>query len=781
MGKMPDQRRPAARPAARPTDRPAGRPVAKAAPARRPAAAAKNTRPPARRAPVRKKPADREGGGISCLAALTAVLVVLIVFIITITAATFGIIAKYSRQLPELNQMVIPQAKETTKVYAAGGEVIADLYEENREYASYNEIPDGLKLAFIATEDERFFKHSGVDLKGIGRAIFLFVTTGGRRRHGASTITQQLVRNIYLTQDLRAESSMAQKLQRKFKEWLLAIAIEKRYSKEEILEHYLNVIYLGHGAHGVKTAARIFFGKNLGDLTVADSALLAAVNKGPNMYTPFVYPDRAVRRRNAVLAKMIELHFITPQEYQNSIQEDFHLAKLTGPGYENYKAPYFVTYLLDLLQDADGPFKMNYKQIYQKGYRIYTTLDMRRQRYAEEAVRYGLMMAGRRRANITQGAIVSLNPKTGAVLAMVGGVDYKQSKFNRAWQALRQPGSAFKPFVYITAIKQGRSMRTPVSDSHVCYPSFPRPYCPHNYDNKYYGDMTYTKALILSRNIPAVKVGHDVGIKNVVETAHEMGLKTPLPANLSIALGAGEVTVLDMAVAFSTIANGGFRTTPFAVERITDSTGAVVYQRKYDPGEKVLDDDVIAEIVPVMEGVVTGGTGRLSKLADRASAGKTGTTSDFRDAWFCGFVPQMTTIVWFGNDNNSPLRVMVGGRPVGAGIAGGAIPAPVWKAYMEKALKGVAPEEFQFAASTGRLHSSYSSESASETEQIENQPDGNTQETEQAGTKLIEPETLDFIENESQQQHKPRPGTSEGQDGQPQTGETGDTNYDDLF
>lgn len=713
------------------------------------------------------------------------VLIILIVFVITITASTFAVIAKYTRQLPELNQMVLPQAKETTKIYAAGGEVLANLYEENREYATYNEIPDSLKLAFIATEDERFFKHKGIDFTGMGRAMFTFAATGGKRRPGASTITQQLVRNVYLVEDLRSETSLSKKLSRKFKEWMLAIAIEKRYSKEEILEHYLNVIYLGHGAHGVKTAARVFFDKDLGELTVADSALLAAINKAPGNYTPFIYPERALNRRNnGTLKKMLELHFITQQEFETALKQDFHLAKLTGPGYENYKAPYFVTYLIDRLQDDDGPFKMSYKQIYQGGYKIYTTLDLRRQRYAEEAVKYGLSMAAQRHANISQGAIVSLNPKTGAVIAMVGGADYKQSKFNRAWQALRQPGSSFKPFVYITAVKQGHSMKSSVSDNRVCYPSFPRPYCPNNYDNKYYGGMTYARALMLSRNIPAVKVGHDVGIENVVDTAHEMGINTPIPKNLSISLGAGEVTILDMAVAYSTIANGGYHIKPYSIEKITDSTGAVVYQRRYDPGEKVLDDDVIAEIVPVMESVVTSGTGRLSKLPDRTSAGKTGTTSDFRDAWFCGFVPQMTTIVWFGNDNNSPLRGLVNGRPIGAGVAGGAVPAPVWKEYMEKALKGVPPAEFQFADSSGRLratHTGGGEGSATGSQQIDNGDENGEEATqEKPTTKPIEPETLDFIENETPSHQKGKSGGTSGKPSQP-AGNNEPTNYDDLF
>ncbi|MFA6448216.1 MAG: PBP1A family penicillin-binding protein [bacterium] len=760
----------------RPTPRtPAGK-----APAGRPAAKAPAKAPARRKPPAKRKKGGSQGGGVSCLALLTGLFVVMIVFLITMAAVTIGMVSKYTSSLPELNQVVLPQSKETTKVYASTGEVIAQLYEENREYATFSEIPDSLKLAYIATEDERFFKHRGVDVVGLGRSAFLFASTFGRKRQGASTITQQLARLSYLTEDLRTENSLASKAKRKVKEWLLAIAIEKRYSKEEILEHYLNIIYLGHGAHGVKTAARIYFGKDLGELTIAESALLAALPKGPSIYTPYVYPDRAKNRRdNGVLKKMLALNFITQQEYTNAVNEGFHLAKLTGPGYENYKAPYFVTYLLDQLQDADGPYKMSYKQIYSGGYRIYTTLNMKDQLYAEAAVRRGIEMAHDRHANITQGAIVSMRPQTGAILAMVGGVDYKTSKFNRAWQALRQPGSSFKPFVYIAALKAGHSMSDPVSDGKVCYPSFPKPYCPGNYDNKYYGGMNYYRALVLSRNIPAVRVAQSVGIENVVSTAHDMGIKTRIPNNLSIALGAADVTVLDMAVAYSTMANGGYRVEPSAVERITDSTGAIIYQKKPVLGVKVLDDDIIAKIVPALEGVVTGGTGRMSRI-DRPSAGKTGTTSEYRDAWFCGFVPQMTTIVWFGNDNNTSLRGLVNGRPIGAGVAGGALPAPVWALYMAKALKGVPVEEFKFTSNSSSGYSSHYSQSASGTREIKPASQGdNVSEIGQPGKKALEPDFLDF-ESEQLPPKTGKPRNGESKPSQPAP-DNGTTNYDDLF
>lgn len=756
-------------------------PVKKAAAPAKKAAAPKA----ARKNPASRKPKKPAGGGASsCFMILTAVLIVLIVFVITMSAVVVSLISKYTRELPDLQQVVIPAAKETTKVYASNGEVIADLYEENREYATYSEIPDSLKLAYIAVEDERFFKHRGVDLVGIGRAFFLFATSVGRTRHGASTITQQLARLTYLSDELRLETTISDKITRKIKEWILAATIEKKYSKEEIIEHYLNLIYLGHGAHGVKTAARTFFGKDMNQLTLAESALLAALPKGPSIYTPYVYPDRAMRRRDAILEKMLSLHFITPQEYQNAVNEPFHLAKLTGPGYENYKAPYFVTYLLDMLQDKDGPFKLTPAQIYGNGYRIYTTLDMKMQTYAEQAVEYGMELVRQRNANITQAAVIAIDPETGAILAMVGGVDYKKSKFNRAWQALRQPGSSFKPFVYITALREGYPMTSTISDSPVCYSSFPKDYCPQNYDRKYWGTITFERALKFSRNVPAVKVGKLVGPNNIVETARSMGITTPLEPHLALALGACEVTLLDMGVAFSTIANGGYRVEPTAIERITDSSGRLIYQKKYKEGEKVLDDGVIAQIIPAMEAVINSGTGTRAKI-DRPAAGKTGTTSEYRDAWFIGFVPQLTTVVWFGNDDNSPMRGFVRGEPSGQGVTGGFIPAPTWAYFMKKALAKEPVQDFKLPDADLMKTASLGNNDATGTKEVdldmiddravltpEESPQGKT----------LSP---DYFEFDSEKGKKPpsRGDQEELELIEPEkpTTDTGNSSYDDLF
>jgi membrane peptidoglycan carboxypeptidase len=445
---------------------------------------------------------------------------------------------------------------------------------------------------------------------------------------------------------------------------------------------------------------------------------------------------------------MLQLKFINMVQYESAISEKIHLTALTGPGYENYRAPYFVTYVADLLTDPSGPFQFSPTNIHTEGYRIYTTLDASMQKSAEEAVKYGLQLAKGMHANVHQGALVAMEPQSGKILAMVGGADYKVSKFNRAWQAKRQPGSAFKPFVYITAIKKGYSMDSTVSDSPVCYPSVPKDYCPHNYDNKHWGAMTFCNALIQSRNIPAVRVGHLVGPKSIVETAMEMGLEGPFQANLSISLGTSEVTPLEMAIAFSSIANGGYRVEPVAIERVTDDAGTVIYEKNYGRPKRVLDDNVIARIVPCMEGVIKRGTGRRADIG-RPAAGKTGTTSDYKDAWFIGFTPQLTAVTWMGNDNNTPLQIFANGKPTGKGIAGGTIPAPMWKYFMDRALKDKEVVDFNLPEPTPMIKTSLRQGAATETAPIENAPEEQPEAT-SPPIQYTEPEVLRFKEDKTE-------------------------------
>ncbi|MEW5945872.1 MAG: PBP1A family penicillin-binding protein [bacterium] len=634
---------------------------------------------------AKKKPKKKARGArrVSCVAAASILLFFLVVLAGMMSAVIVIGVMRFARDLPDAVQGPLPIPKKTTKVYAANGELLANLYVENREYARIGEVPEMLQLAVIAIEDERFFFHRGVDFIGVTRAMVANLRAG-RTVQGGSTITQQLARYLYLSPE--------RTVQRKITEMKYSLALERRYSKQQILEYYLNMIYFGHGAYGVKTAARTYFGKKLGDLTIAECAMLASLPKSPSAFSPYRNPAGAMSRRNTVIAKMFELNFITGAQYEQAAKEPFNLAPLAGPGYENYRAPFFVTYVIEQLKDPDT-FGITPTHLHTEGYRIYTTLDPTMQKAAQDAVARAMKLAAEQKVNLTQAAVVAIEPQTGKILAMVGGADYRKSKFNRAWQALRQPGSAFKPFVYAAAIQQGYPMECGILDAPVCFPAIPKTYCPKNYDHKYRGAMNFVNALVHSRNVPAVKVGFLVGARNVVETAKAMGIESELFPTLSLPLGTSEVTVLEMATAYSALANGGYRIAPAAIERITDDSGTVIYERKYEKGEKVLDDNVIARLVPVMQEVINRGTGTRAKI-ERPAAGKTGTTSDYRDAWFIGFTPQLTAAVWVGNDDNSPLRAMVGGKPAGRGIAGGTIPAPVWKLFMERALNGKEPLEF---------------------------------------------------------------------------------------
>ncbi|MEW6200847.1 MAG: penicillin-binding protein 1A [bacterium] len=708
-----------------------------------------------KKAKKQTKKSAKKARSISCLGIISAVLLFVVVIAGVLSAVIVVSVIQYAGEMPPMVDAPIPAPKKTTKIYTSNGELLANLYIENREYTHLNEIPEMLQLAIIAIEDERFFFHHGVDFVGLTRAAWVNFRRGSTAQ-GASTITQQLARNIYLTPE--------RTIPRKLREMKISLALERKYSKEEILERYLNQINFGHGAYGAKTAALAFFGKQPKELTIAECALLAATPKAPSIYSPYRNMDKALARRNLVLDKMLQLNFITREQYETAISEKINLKPLSGPGYENYRAPYFVTYVADLLTDRSGPFQFSPTNLHTEGYRIYTTLDAGMQKAAEEAVKYGMKLVRDMHANISQAAIVAMEPHTGKIYAMVGGVDYSRSKFNRAWQAKRQPGSAFKPYVYITALKEGYSMDSIVSDSPVCYPSFPKKYCPHNYDNKYSGGMTFCSALYYSRNVPAVKIGHLVGPKNVIETATEMGLEGPFQENLSLALGSSEATPLEMATAYSVIANGGYRIEPVAIEKITDDAGNVIYEKTYDRGKRVLDDNVIARIVPCMEAVIKRGTGRRADIG-RPAAGKTGTTSDWKDAWFIGFTPQLTAAVWIGNDNNSFLRVLVNGKPTGKGIAGGTIPAPMWKYFMERALKGKEAADFDLPeptpmaakstrapdAATGTAAPEETPESVEESPPLEyREPEvllfqDETQEMRQEEPELIEPEPENFF------------------------------------
>ncbi len=586
--------------------------------------------------------------------------------------ATFGIgitiISSLSKQIEYLEQSIeVPKPLQTTILYDRNGKEIGELYIQNREWAKISEIPTKVQLAFISTEDHKFFEHSGVNFTSIIRALIVNLISG-RIEQGASTITQQLARELFLTKE--------RTMQRKWKELLLAIMLERNYSKMEILERYLNQIYFGSGAYGVKTAAKTFFNKELKQLTISDCALLTAFQRNPSYYSPYKHLDNAIARRNFALKRMFELNAITKNEYEDALNEKPKIAKFKKPsiGFENTKAPYFISYVAEVLKGKYGS-----ERVFEGGLKVYTSLDAHLQEVADEAVRWGVNQAIKDKKNVTQGALIAMDLKTGDILAMVGGLDFVKSKFNRTYQAKRQPGSAFKPFVYTTALMKGYSIYNNISDSPISFkiPDSNQYYTPHNYDSKYKGMMTFENALVYSRNVPAVRIANMVGPHEVVRTAKRMGIKSQLTANLSIALGTSEVTMLEMITAFSPFAKGGIRIEPRAIIEVHSPENTIL-EKNNSQERRVIEKEVADTITYVLKQVIQRGTATRANIG-KPAAGKTGTTSDFRDAWFVGYTPDIICATWVGNDNNESMNK----------VQGGSYPAMIWKKFMQEATKNL--------------------------------------------------------------------------------------------
>ncbi len=580
-----------------------------------------------------------------------------------------GAYSSIAPMVPRLRELAELRITEGTKVISADGEVLAKLSEENREFVSIDEIPAQLKQAIVAVEDDAFYQHAGIDPKGILRAAWTNILSR-KVKQGGSTITQQLARNAY---DLRRRT-----LQRKIQEFLLAIEIERRYTKDEILELYLNEIYFGEHAYGVKVAAKTYFGKAPSELELAECALLAGLPKAPSHYNPFRSPERAMERRNVVLWRMSEVGYISPREAQMTAAQPLELTEeRIVRGRRSYRAPYFIAYVLQQANDFFGADVVS-----RGGLTIHTTLNLGVQQEAEKILTAEVQRAKSRK--VSEGALVALDVRTGAIKAMVGGMDFSASEFNRAVQGNRQVGSAFKPFVYTAAIEQGMRPDDTVDDSPVTYPDGQGgQYVPHNYDHTYMGEITLTKALALSRNVCAVKLIAQIGAIPVIRTAERMGIKGPLDPYLSLALGTCSTTPLDMASAFAVFANGGYRLEPYAIAKIEDAAGNVLVEHMPSP-VKVMNPSTAATMTKMLAEVVVRGTAsgaryRVGGLPFPA-AGKTGTTSDHKDAWFVGWAEGMSCAVWVGNDK--PIEM--------ARVTGGSIPAPIWMKFMKAAVPIIA-------------------------------------------------------------------------------------------
>eukprot|EP01047_Picozoa_sp_COSAG01_P000381 COSAG01_NODE_7_length_54400_cov_1218.054935_5_plen_706_part_00 len=592
----------------------------------------------------------------------------------------FGILGVFmvisiSKGLPDVEKVSTYIPAETSKIFSADNVVLAELHmEENRVLIPLEKIAPVLRATVVAVEDHNFYDHHGIDFKGIFRAMVVNVQKG-RFAQGGSTLTQQLARNLFLHR--------RRTLSRKLAEAVLAVKIERRYTKPEILEMYLNQVYWGHNAYGIESASRLYFGKKAESLNLSESAMLVALLKGPELYSPLKNLKRAKRRQRVVLKRMYNSGLIDKAGYQAAV--DMPLDLIGKRGFR-YKAPYFTTYILKQLIDMYGE-----EAAFTSGIRVYTTLDYRMQQKAEAVVKkwvkYGDQthwVKGERvpSLNFGEGALLCLDSRTGYIKAMQGGADFLDNQFNHCTQAKRQPGSAFKPFVYLTALERGMSPGYLMDDSPVTFNTIEGPYSPNNYTKKFLGPMPLRKALEKSVNVIAIKLNYLLGPKKVVKTAQRLGINSPLKPVLSLPLGANEVTMLELTKAYGVLANNGVLVEPTGIVKIEDRNGTVLYEH-HRKEERVFGSKYITALVNMMRGVVKYGTGRNSRIP-RPSAGKTGTTSDYRDAWYAGFVPQMVCLTWIGNDDNSPTERMVGGW----------IPALMWKEFMKVALEGIPAQDF---------------------------------------------------------------------------------------
>ncbi len=687
----------------------------------------------------------------------------------------------YSKDLPDVLSLREYQPSTITQVYSDQDDLIAEFYIEKRIIVPLKTIPKQLKQATLAVEDSNFRSHFGIDPKAIFRA-FLTNIQAGHVVEGGSTITQQLAKTLFLSSE--------RSLERKIREAILSVRMELVFTKDEILEMYLNNIYYGHGSYGVEAAARTYFGKSVKDLTLGQCATLAALPKAPNNYSPYRYPEKAHKRRNHVLKRMAILKNITRKEKEAAAKAPFQLGQITDM---LNKAPYFVEHIRQFLEENYGSNKL-----YRDGLKVHTTLNLPFQQIATRAVQSGLLRADKRygyrgpvssldlddgrevlvqtlnqynkfkdeetaesgdivhaavlevfpkevdvdlgfsegsialdkmnwarKPNIkldgrwariknahqalkvgdiiqvrllnqnsdgewalaleqtpeVQGGLISLNPLTGKILAMVGGYDFKQSQFNRAIQAVRQPGSAFKPIIYTAALQDGYTPASIIIDAPLIFnekeDTFDK-WKPVNFEQKFYGPTSVRTALTHSRNVVTIKLLQNTGVQKAIDLARQMGIKSAMAENLSIALGSSGLTLYELVSAYAIFANQGKKVQPTAVRHIINRNGEIIY-RSAPRETQVLSPGVAYLITSLLQSVVQHGTATKVKVLGRPVAGKTGTTNNFVDAWFMGYTPDVVTGVWVGKDRDEPL---------GQNETGSRAAIPIWLDYMEKAMEG---------------------------------------------------------------------------------------------
>ncbi len=608
-----------------------------------------------------------------------ALILIGLTFSIGAAPAAFGFSADPEKDLANLDRLEIFQPGEPSILYGSRDEPFASLAAEFRIFVPLARIPKSVQQAVLAVEDAQFYQHGAISLKGMARAAIRNLAAA-KVREGGSTITQQLAKSLFLSPE--------RTLTRKVKEFQLAREIEQRYSKDKILEMYLNTIYFGGGAYGIEAAARIYFSKSVERLSLAEGALLAGLVKAPSSYSPFTDMKRARARRDIVLKRMQTENYITAAQAKAATALPVTLNpffKIRGV------APYFVDYIRRELEPKYGRVLLA-----KGGLRIYTTLDLEVQRQAVEVLRGGVRniekaLAAKRKAGASEpaaleGALVALEPASGEIRAMVGGVDYGKSQFNRVVQAHRQPGSTFKPFVYTTAFERGFAPTNLIEDFPISY-SIPQngrmvEWSPDNFDRQFRGPVTLRQALEESINVPTVRLLEAVGVDPIIQLAHRLGIKSDLRREYALALGVSEVNLLELASAYAVLANRGVRVPPTGLRRVVGPSGEVL-ETMEPSGERVLREEVAFLTTSVLQGAVQRGTAKRAKLPGWDLAAKTGTSQEAMDLWFLGYTARLVAGLWVGFDQP---------RSLGSHETAGRLAAPVWADFMRRALQGVTPE-----------------------------------------------------------------------------------------
>ncbi|WP_312423742.1 PBP1A family penicillin-binding protein [Anaerospora hongkongensis] len=571
--------------------------------------------------------------------------------IVLVILSLFASIGYAFFSLPKTDNLDQLQLVAATQVFDINGQLISKLFEENRIVVTINNISPYVQQAIVANEDTRFYSHFGIDPIGIMRAAVINLRYGGIVE-GGSTITQQLAKNLFLTQE--------QTFGRKIKEALLAILIERKFSKQEILQAYLNQVYFGEGAYGIEAASQLYLGKHASELTLAESALLAGLPRGPNIYSPYADITAAVNRRSVVLAGLVKEGFITEQQAATANREQVQLA---GKKKRTVQASYFLDYIANELVGRYGA-----NRVYKGGLKVYTTLDLQTQQAAEAVL------------GEFQGAVLALDARTGYIKAMVGGRNYEESQTNRVLSEVRQPGSAFKPILYAAALNSGLTAASVIVDEPINIGG----YVPQNYDKKFRGSITLKKAVRWSVNVAAVKVGQQIGMENVLNLARAMGISTIVPEdnNLASALGGltQGVSLFELTTAYTGFANGGVISKPVAIIKVLDENGRLLEQSQLSQ-QTALQPDVAYIVTDILKSVLENGTGTPANLG-RPAAGKTGTTDNYETAWFMGYTPELVVGIYIGNDNRKPV-----------GISGTEVSA-LWGTMMSKVVRDMKPVDF---------------------------------------------------------------------------------------